>query len=480
MNIAQKITAKREHLVSIKDALTILKALSEDGEDSFEYSDDQITEMTTLSEESETTIKSIESLEKMETALAAKAEPVRTHMGHNAPAAKKDVPMDLMTKSAVCSLLGFVQSKSAEQVASEIYKGEMDTINAYTKGVAIHKTAVMGADTTTATWAAELVRQQYAEFMDLLQPVSVFARLSAMGITVDLTNGPVTFPSRTNAANASGSWVGEQGVIPLGKLSLASKTMSPTKLAVIMAMSREIISQSVPQIEGIVRQAIIDDTAITLDNNFLDASAAVAGVRPAGILAGLGAIAPAGGGTVANIIADIKSVIAPMLSANMGAKPVLLMNSNTLLTLASLPSSVGTFVFRDEITGSGTLLGIPVVTSTTIPATMLIGLDAAALGYGMGAPEFATSESATLTMANADGTAPTQATDGAGGLGTAGEVKPDGGISVVGGADSGAATAGYQAQSMFQTYQLALRMVLPANWMAVRVGGIGHIAALPW
>ena len=471
MTLAEKIAAKNQRLVAIKDRLTELKGLAE-ADDKYEFTNEENDEMVALSEETDGVVKSIESLDKMEKALAAKAQPVKINTS-NFPDAKTDKKMDLIVKEAVCSLIGFTQHKSVEQVANEIYKGQVNEVLAMQ-----NKTAVAGADSTTAGWAAELVRQQYAQFMDLLHPVSVFAKVSAMGITVDLTKGPVTFPSRTNGSKAQPAWVGEQGVIPVGRLSLGAKVMSPTKLAVIMAMSREIIQQSVPQIESVVRQAILDDTAEVIDAAFLASTAAVAGVRPAGILDGITGVASAGT-AVADIITDIKTALKPMTTANMGAKPVLLMNSNTALGLASLVSAVGMFIFRDEIVNSGTLLGVPIVTSTNVPADVMIAMDAAAMGYGIGAPMFDTSESATLTMANADGTAPTQALDATGALGTENEVLPDGGISVVGGV-TGAGSAGYQAQSMFQTYQLALRAIVPTNWTVIRTGGIGLITGIAW
>ncbi len=90
-------------------------------------------------------------------------------------------------------------------------------------------------------------------------------------------------------------------------------------------------------------------------------------------------------------------------------------------------------------------------------------------------------------MANADGTAPTQAgdaTDHTGGdLGTAEQVPVDGGIVVTGdttGAPSGTAVTGYMAQSMWQQYQTAIRMVMPSSWGMTRSGAAAYLSGVAW
>ncbi len=469
MTLAEKIAAKNARLVAIKDRLTELKGLSET-DDAYDYSEEEQTEMGVLAEETDGVVKSIESLEKMESALKAKAVPIKTS---HYPDHKTAPKADLIVKEAVCSLVGFCENKSAEQVAHERYPDhKMDL------GVMRNKSAASAADTTTAGYAAELIQTQYSGFMDLLAPVSVFAALASRGTSVDLTNGPVTFPARTADVRATPSFVGEGGAIPVGAISLSSKVMSPYKMGIILAMTREIVQQSNPSIEAIVRKAIIDDTALKLDSAFLDASAAVAGVRPAGIIYNVTGVASSGD-TVANILTDIKVALSPMTLANMGAKPVILLNSNTVLALSLIPNSVGGFPFRDELSASGTLMGIPVISSTTLDPTKMIALDSSDFGYGLGSPSFTTSESATIVMANGDVSAPTMSLDGSGGIGTAEETKPDSGISVTGG-ETGLGTAGAQAISLFQTNTIAIREILPVSWLEMRTGSLEMITGISW
>jgi hypothetical protein len=165
-------------------------------------------------------------------------------------------------------------------------------------------------------------------------------------------------------------------------------------------------------------------------------------------------------------VADIKGMVGTMVAANTGARPVLIVPATSKLNLGLMQNAMGEFSFRDEV-ANNRLLGIPLIASTTVPDATAILVDAAYFATAFGTPEFDVSDTATLTMANADGTAPTQAMDNAGALGTAGQVLPDRGISVHGGT-SGAANAGYQAQSMFQTWQSAVRMVMPLSWGVMR------------
>ena len=76
--------------------------------------------------------------------------------------------------------------------------------------------------------------------------------------------------------------------------------------------------------------------------------------------------------------------------------------------------------------------------------------------------------------------APTQAQDGAGAIGgTADQVAPKDGIHV--NSDlTDAANVGAQAVSLFQTYQTAIRMVLPTGWGMTRGGTVAGLSGVNW
>ena len=480
--IADRIAAKQDRQIAIKDRMNELKSLIE-ADDTYEFSDEEQAEIDTLTAESDAVTKSIESLQLVEAKLSEKAQPVRRTAaggdGNNArypqpggDPANSEKDIELIWKTATAHFVAFAQHKPPEYVASEIYKGD-DRI------VAVVKTGVEGADTTTVGWATELVQTAIQGFMDLLAPVSVYAALRSRGSVYSFGNNTsITVPRRTGASRMPGAFVGEQGVIPVKAGSLGSMTLNQYKMAVISVFSKELSRSSIPAIEQVIRQAILDDTALTLDGYYLDALAAVAGIRPAGIRNGVVPTASAGT-TTANIITDLKALLQPMMNNNAGRRPIILMNTAQRMSLATVTLATGGFLFRDEI-ASGRILGVEFISSTNVPAGTMIALDAPDMAFALGTPEFEVSDTTSLVMANADGTAPTQADDGAGALGTAEQVPPDGGINIAQQTAPGAAAAGYVAQSMFQTYQTAIRMVLPTCWGVARPGNIAVVNNIAW
>jgi hypothetical protein len=156
------------------------------------------------------------------------------------------------------------------------------------------------------------------------------------------------------------------------------------------------------------------------------------------------------------------------------------MNSAQLLGLSTITLATGGFLFREEL-ATGRLLGVPVVSSTTVPAGNVIIVDAAYFATAFGMPEVDVSDTATLTMADADTNAPTQAEGAAGAVGTAEQVPPDGGIDVaLDAATTPPHAAGYQAQSMYQTWSVAVRFVMPVSWAMTRAGVIDRITGATW
>jgi HK97 family phage major capsid protein len=451
MNLADRIKAAQEALVAKKDELVgVTRQLEATPDD-----DALLSQCDELSNQVEQATKSLESLQKAEKALAERAAAQSPAVIHSFK--QKDAPAgDVLIKQAVVEFLAHAERKNPEQVAAERYKDNQGL-------QAVVKTAVSGADTSTAGWAAELVRNDTVGFIESLRAVSVYAALAAQGTAIPFGNANrITIPRRGTTNGLAGAFVGEQGVIPVGKTNFGASTLDRYKMAIISVFSKELSRVSTPQIEAVIRAGMEADTAEALDTAFLDATAAVAGVRPAGIRNNASTAAGTAGGGAAAVIADIKAMVSVMTAAKTGSKPVLIMPSTSKLSIGLMNTTLGEFLFRDEL-ARNMLLGIPVISSTNVPANVALLIDAAHFATAFGTPEFDVSDTATLTMANADGTAPTQAMDAAGALGTAGQVLPDNGISVVGGV-TGAGSAGYRAASMFQTWQVAVRMVMPISW----------------
>lgn len=110
---------------------------------------------------------------------------------------------------------------------------------------------------------SETVFTEYGELIDLLRNTSVLTRMGARTLT-DL-RGPIIFPKQTGASTAY--WIGEnpgsdttQSNPTFGTLTMSPKTMQATG-----AVSRQLLVQSTPDIEALVRNDIAQVHALGWD-----------------------------------------------------------------------------------------------------------------------------------------------------------------------------------------------------------------------
>jgi hypothetical protein len=119
---------------------------------------------------------------------------------------------------------------------------------------------------------------------------------------------------------------------------------------------------------------------------------------------------------------------------------------------ASMLNTNGLFPFRAEIAG-GSLMNIPIIDSGTVTAKTLILVDAADfVVVGGDAPRMEMSDQATLHM---EDTNPADLV-----------ISPS--------------TVAAPQRSLFQTDSLALRMVMPLNWVQRRAGTIAWTQNVTW
>jgi HK97 family phage major capsid protein len=249
--------------------------------------------------------------------------------------------------------------------------------------------------------------------------------------------------------------VGEGQAIPVRQGAFTTQALTPKKMAVITTWTREMDEHSIPAIEGILRDAIQVDTSVAVDSVLIDANPATL-IRPAGLLNGVTVTTATPGGGLAALIGDIRALIGSLTTSTFGnvREPVWLMNPTDVLG-AGLASAVNTgiFPFAAEIR-AGTLAGIPIIDSATIPAKTMILIDAEDFVVADGgAPRFEISDQATLHM---EDTAPLDLVSGSPG------------------------TVASPQRSLFQTDSLALRMILPLNWLQRRAGTVAWTQNTTW
>jgi len=463
--LSDRIQTAEKALVLKKDQLdNLIKQL-----DTTPNDDSLLTQVDATSAEVEVAQKSIDSLKRAETAMAHKAAVNAPAVVHSSKA--KVDPADVYTRVATIKTMAFMNRMSEEE-ATEKYYPEQSEVFKSVLGI-VNKNTVAPANSFTAGWAQELMGQ--AAQAGILQPLinnSVLAALSSRATTLNFEGrSSIVVPRRNSdaAEQKEPAWVGERGAIPVTGFSFGSATINRYKVAAIVPMTR-------------IRQALDERRAQVLDDAFLSNAAMAAGIRPAGLLNGVTAGTGTAGGGQAAVIADIKALVSAMLAANTGARPVLLLNNVNRLSISMMTSPLGETIYRDELS-AGRLLGIDVISSANVPANTAILVDAANLVLAIDSPEFDVSEQASIVMANADGTAPTMAgaggtLAGGGALGAAGQVPRSGGIHTNGSA--GASTTGFVAQSLWQTWQVGVRMVQPVSWGVLRPGSVFATSTLTW
>lgn len=317
------------------------------------------------------------------------------------------------------------------------------------------RAAVNPAQTTVATWAAELMRTDTAAAVDRLIPDSIYLPLSTMGVRYTFgTANKINIPVRANSPTIAGNWVGEGAPKPVRRASFSTVPLVPAKLSVISTFTEEMATYSANLIEQIIRQAMSDDTSVALDTFLID-NVAGSATRPAGLLNGVTPItASAATPATAAMVADIKALVAAIIAAGGGRRVAVLLNPAQALSLGFAQTSTGDFLFQDTAQ-AGSKFNVRFVVSATVPAGRVIAVDAADFATATGdTPRFAVSTDATL---HEEDTTPLA-------IGTVGAP----------------ATVAAPTRSLFQTDAVAIRMSLYVTWVMRRAGMVQTIASVTW
>lgn len=318
------------------------------------------------------------------------------------------------------------------------------------------RATVNPAMTTVAGNAAELVQTQNVGFLNRILPKSVYLPLANRGNRY--TFGPginqLKIPVRTTSSLLAGAWVGEGSPKPVKRASFSAVTLSPFKLAVISTFTEEMMLYSNPAIEAIIRQALQDDTSVSLDTFLIDAIASSSS-RPAGLLNGVTPLTATASGTATEkMVADLKQMLAAVVAAGGGTDVVVLINPAQAISLGFAQTTTGDFLFA-TVQEAGQKFNVSFLISQTVAAGRVIAIDASEFATATGdTPRFAISNEATL---HEEDTTPLA-------IGTPGAP----------------ATVAAPVRSLFQTDSIAIRLTLYVTWAMRRTGMVQTIAAVGW
>jgi HK97 family phage prohead protease len=398
-SISQRIQASQVEITQFRDKLVELAKLDQPDED----------QLALIDELTDTAIPKAEAdlarLQRMEKAMATKPteddvtiippEPKAADRRPFAMPRRKVEPYEYIFRSLATWSAAAALREPLEKVMNERY-GQDENLGA------VLRAATNPALTSVAGWAAELTQTANVDFLNRLLPNSIYPALSGAG--VKYTFGPnvqLKIPVRNAAApgavgSVAGAWVGEGAPKPVRRATFTSIPLNPYKMAVISTFSEEMALYANPAIEEIIRQAMQDDTSISLDTYLIDAVAG-SSIRPAGLLNGVTPItASVLTANTDKMIADLKALVAAIVAAGGGRNIIILINPAQAMTIGLAQTTTGDFVFNstDE---AGNKFNCRFIISQTVAAGRVIAIDAADFATATGdTPRFAVSNEATL------------------------------------------------------------------------------------
>jgi len=276
----------------------------------------------------------------------------------------KLAPGIAVARIARVKALAAMTSSMAREKAAELYGEDSDTYGYFAKA------AVAPALTSDASWAGNLVGDEtsvFADFVEYLRPQTILGKFGQGGIP-SLRNVGFRMPLIGQTSGGSGYWVGEGKAKPLTKFDFSRTTLEPLKVANIAVASKEVLRDSSPSADGIIRDSLVAALRERLDIDFIDPTkAASAGISPASITYGVTPI-PSSGTTADHVRADMQAVFGAFIAANNAPQTgVWVMPATVALALSLMQNPLGSAEFPGIGMNGGTLFGLPVIVSEYVP-----------------------------------------------------------------------------------------------------------------
>lgn len=213
---------------------------------------------------------------------------------------------------------------------------------------------VAGGGSGSGEWGAELVQADTrftGDFIEYLYSMTVYDKLPLRQI-------PANVAIKGQDGAATGYWVGESKPIPASAVDFSSVSLTPLKVAALAVVSNELLRDSSPAAEQLVRDALVEASSQRVDNTFLSATAASSGVSPAGLLNGLTAMTSAGP-DAAGVRGDIAQLMAPFITAKNISGLHFITTPTLALQLQLMRNALGMREFEGITPDGGTLEGRP-------------------------------------------------------------------------------------------------------------------------
>jgi HK97 family phage prohead protease len=337
------------------------------------------------------------------------------------------------TQKVIAKALAANNYGSAVEVAAQRYKSNPLLID-------VIKADVAGGGSGSGEWGAELVSADNrftGDFIKFLHSKTVFDSLPLRSVPAN-----VTIKGEDGAATAN--WVGESKAIPATAVDYSTVSLTPQKVAALAVVSNELLRDSSPSAEMLVRDALVEASAQKVDTHFFSTTAASSGVYPAGILNGV-VVGTTGGATEAELIGDIAGLMRNFITAKYDLNGLVwCMGPLLALQISLMRNALGQNAFA---TMPNTLEGRPVYSGHNVGSGDLILMSPADIWkIGDSGVQVSISREATIEQDNA----PQGATD-----------TP--------------VTMSTKFTNMFQAESTAIKVVRSINWAKRRTGAVHYI-----
>ncbi len=265
------------------------------------------------------------------------------------------------TRMVIAKALGHLMQVDPARIAQNRWGKSNPTL------VEIIKAGVAGGGSGSGEWGAELVQadgRYTGDFIEYLHGQTVYNRLPLREVPAN-----ITIKGQDGAATAY--WVGQSKAIPATTADFSAVNLTPLKVAALAVVSNELLRDSTPAAEQLVRDALVEASAQRIDTTFLSTSAAVSGVSPAGILNGLSPMTSLGNDGV-GLRRDIAQLYAPFFTAKNAGGLWLVMNNSQAKEIQLMVNALGNTEFPNINAAGGNLLGDTVITGDNVTAGHII------------------------------------------------------------------------------------------------------------
>lgn len=219
-----------------------------------------------------------------------------------------------------------------------------------------------------ATAGGFLVPVEFVQdFIAVLRSAAVMRKLGTP--TIPLPTGTAKIGKGT--AGATANYVGESTNAPKTGVSTGQLTLSFKKLMALVPVSNDLLRYSSPGADMIVRNDLVASMATKEDSAFIRGDGTNGSPRGLRFWAPAANVIQANGTvSIQNVATDLGKLMSQLMEADIPMiNPAWIMAPRTKNFLATLATTVGSFIYKDEM-AMGTLWGYPIGVTTGVPTNL--------------------------------------------------------------------------------------------------------------